>query len=149
MTKKLYETPKNWLTPDVCARLFKIFREKLEFDEPIPPFEIRFEGRLESILSSVRQSFNDRFLNKTVLDAAAAYFNQLIRGHPFQNGNKRMAVLFTHIFLLLHGIDFTLRFNEMYNFAIFIARASENGIDSETTKQWCKEVIEEFTEEKR
>lgn len=149
MIKKLYKTPKNWLTPDVCARLFKIFREKLKFGEPIPPFETRFDGTLESILSSVRQSFNGQFLNKTVLDAAAAYFNQLIRGHPFKNGNKRMAVLFTHIFLLGHGVDYTLRFNEMYNFAIFIAGAGEKGIDSDTTKKWCRDVIEEFTEEKR
>lgn len=149
MTKKLYETPKHWLTRDVCAQLFKIFREKLEFDEPIPPFETRFEGKLESILSSIRQTFNGQFLNKTILDAAAAYFNQLIRGHPFQNGNKRMGVLFTHIFLLSHGIDYTLRFNEMYNFAVLIARSGEKGIDSEATKQWCKEIIKEFTEEKR
>lgn len=133
----------------MCGRLFRIFREKLEFDEPIPPFETRFKGKLESILSSVCQTFNGQFLNNTVLDAAAAYFNQIIRGHPFQNGNKRMAVLFTHVFLLLHGADFTLRFNELYHVAIFIARTGEKGINNETTKQWCKEIISEFTEERR
>lgn len=59
-----------------------------------------------------------------------------------------MAVLFTHIFLLIHGIDFNLRYNELYHFAVFVARASEQGISSERTKEWCKMIIAEFTKER-
>ena len=87
-------------------------------------------------------------LNQTILDAAAAYFNQLIRGHPFRNGNKRMAVLFTHYFLLAHGVDFTLSYNELFYFAVTVAKAGEQRISSEKTRDWSKTVIERFSEEK-
>ena len=149
MIKKLSRTPKSWLTLDDCERAFKNFRDRLGKEEPIPPFHTRFEGKLESILASVRQTVGRQFVNATVLDATAAYFNQLTRGHPLQNGNKRMAVLFTHLFLLRHKIDFTLTYGEMVNFAIEIASAGEKGISYETTKQWCAQIIAEFTMERK
>lgn len=115
-------------------------------DEPIPEFETRFPGKLEGILESVRQSFAGKFLNPTILNSAAAYFNQIIRGHPFRNGNKRMGVLFTHYFLLSHGIDLTLHYNELFNFAVLLARAGEQGISQDMTKQWSLKVLIAFTE---
>lgn len=81
--------------------------------------------------------------------AAAAYFNQIIRGHPFKNGNKRMAVLFTHYFLLAHQVDYSLSYNEMFNFALTVAIAGEQGISSEKTLVWSRKIIEKFTEEKK
>lgn len=116
--------------------------------EPIPPYDTRFPGKLEGILDSVRQTFDGKLLNTTILEAAAAYFNQLIRGHPFKNGNKRMAVLFTHYFLLAHSVDFTLSYNELFYFAVTVAKAGELGINSEKTRDWCKTIIERFCEEK-
>lgn len=145
MIKKLLETPKNWLTPEECERIFEVFRKRLELGEPIPPFNTRFQGKLEGILFSVSQTFGGSPLNGTILDASAAYFNQIIRGHPFKNGNKRMAVLFTHVFLLNHGIDYELSYAEMFNFAIAVARAGESGITSEKTRDWCRVVIAKFT----
>lgn len=149
MTKKIQMTPKEWLTLQNCALLFKSFRQKLSYDEPIPEFETRFSGKLEGILNSVSQTYEGEYLNPTVLKAAAAYFNQLIRGHPFENGNKRMAVLFTHFFLLRNGLDFVLNHRQLYRFALIIAQASEAGIKAEETKIWCKDVIVKFVEEKK
>ena len=113
--------------------------------EPIPPFETRFPGKLESILESVRQTFGGQLLNPTLEEAAAAYFNTLIRGHPFRNGNKRMAVLFTHYFLLAHSVDFTLTYNELFFFAITVAKAGEQRISNDKTKEWCQKIIERFS----
>lgn len=149
MIKKLSATPKHWLTLDDCERAFRNFKEQLGRKEPIPPFHTRFEGKLESILASVRQSIGKQYVNPTILEATAAYFNQLTRGHPFQNGNKRMAVLFSHLFLLRHKIDFTLTYGEMVNLAIEIASAGEKGIPYEVTKTWCAQIIAEFTAEKK
>lgn len=117
----------------------------MDFDEPIPPFNTRYKGKLEGILNSVNQTFGGKYLNPTILDASASYFNQLIRGHPFQNGNKRVAVLFTHYFLLMNGLDYNLSYGEMFNFAVRIAIASELGFSSDRTKDWSKKIIEEFT----
>ena len=149
MTKKLFLTPKHWLTLDDSKTLFDTFREQMGENEPIPRYETRFPGKLEGILESVRQSFDDRYLNTTVLDAAASYFNHIIRGHPFRNGNKRMGVLFTHYFLLTHDVDLTLEYNELFSFAILVARAGERGVKPELTKIWCSEIIKEFSEDKR
>lgn len=149
MIKKLLQTPTHWLTLEDSRSLFETFRNQIGENEPIPPYDTRFPGKLEGILESVRQSFAEKFLNHTVLDAAAAYFNQIIRGHPFRNGNKRMGVLFTHYFLLTHDVDLTLKYNELFNFAIILARAGEKKVKPETTKAWAAEVIKEFSEDKR
>lgn len=145
MMKNLLKTPKIWLTLDVCEELFEIFRKKIEFDEPIPAFDTRFPGRLESIINSVSQSYKGKYLNSTVIDAAVAYFNQLVRGHAFENGNKRIAVLFTDFFLWSNSIEFTLSWQEMYHFAVLVAQAGEKNISFEETKKLCREIIGEFT----
>ena len=149
MTPKLLQIPKNWLTLVDSRILFETFRKRIGEEEPIPEFETRFRGKLEGILESVRQSYSGEFLNPTVMEAAAAYFNQIIRGHPFRNGNKRMGVLFTHFFLLNHDIDLTLYYNELFNFAIMVARAGELGIPPDTTKQWCIKILKEFTDSRK
>lgn len=145
MTKRLQSTPRHWLSLETCGRIFEIFRKRWEFDEPIPGFDTRYPGRLEGILESVRQTYGGKYLNHALVDAAAAYLNQLVRGHAMQNGNKRMAVLFTHTFLLVNGVDLTLTPEDMYNLAVTLARAGESGISGEETKEWCKEVITDFS----
>lgn len=147
MTKNLYKTPKIWLTLDVCEKLLEGFRNQLEKREPLPPFNTRYEGKLEGILGSVEQTYEGKYLNSTVLTAAASYFNQFIRGHSFENGNKRLGVLYTHIFLLMNGVDFTLTSEEMYNLAIAIAEAGEKGHKPEETKQVCIKIFEMFTKD--
>lgn len=145
MIKNLLKRPKYWLTLEDCESIFRDFESLLAQEEPIPPFSGRFEGKLEGILGSVSQTYDKIPLNKTVLDAASGYFNQLVRGHAFENGNKRCAVLFTHLFLLMNSVEFTLTSKEMYAFAVVVARAGERNIKPETTKQWCKEIIDEFS----
>lgn len=145
MTKNLLKKPRYWLTLEDCERLFQDFKNLLAQEEPIPPFNERFEGKLEGIIGSVSQTFEKKPLNSTVLEAAASYFNQFVRGHAFENGNKRCAVLFTHYFLLMNGVNFILTSKEMYTFAVVIARAGEKDIKPEETKQWCKEIITKFT----
>jgi len=143
---KLDQKPLFWLTTEESEVIFNKFKHLIQFDEPIPGFETRFPGKLEGILDSIKQTFQEEPLNSTVLDAAAAYFNQIIRGHPFQNGNKRLAVLFTHVFLLLHGIDFILSDKDVYNWAVSVAVFSKD-LSSEQTKDICKLIIEKFTKE--
>ena len=145
MIKNLLRRPMYWLTLEDCESLFQNFKNLLAQEEPIPPFNKRFEGKLEGIIGSVSQTFEGKPLNATVLDAAASYFNQFVRGHAFENGNKRCAVLYTHWFLLMNNVEFTLTVKEMYAFAVTVAKAGERNISAETTKQWCKEVIGRFT----
>jgi death-on-curing protein len=144
--RKLDQVPQFWLTLRISEAIFSRFRPLIDYDEPIPPFETRFPGRLEGILGSVSQRFRGQYLNLSVLEASAAYFNQIVRGHPFINGNKRIAVLFTHVFLFWHGIDFILSPKGMYNFAVLLANSSE-ARGARETKEICKLVINKFTKE--
>ena len=59
-----------------------------------------------------------------------------------------MGILFTHFFLIIHGIDFEFSSNELFNFAATIAGAAENGIKPEETLKWCRKIIRQFTKEK-
>lgn len=145
MTKNLLKKPRYWLTLEDCENLFQDFKDLLSQEEPLPQFNERFEGKLEGIIGSVSQTFDDKPLNLTVQEAAAAYFNQIIRGHAFENGNKRCAVLFTHFFLLMNGVTYTLTKNEMYAFAVAIAKAGEKGYKPEDTKIVCMKIFEDFT----
>lgn len=145
MTKILLKKPRYWLTLEDCETLFQDFKDLLSQEEPLPPFNERFEGKLEGIIGSVSQTFGGKHLNNSVLEAAAAYFNQLVRGHAFENGNKRCAVLFTHFFLLMNDIDYTLTAREMYAFAVAIAKAGEKGYKPGATKKVCIKIFEEFT----
>ena len=61
--------------------IFDRFYQEIDFSEPLPPFEKRFPGVLESILGSVQATYHKKYLNPTILDAASAYLNQFIRGH--------------------------------------------------------------------
>jgi len=116
----------------------------------LPPFESRFPGKLESMIGSVQQTFDGQYLNPTVLDAATAYFTQTIRDHPFKNGNKRVAVLFTHVFLMANKVEFTLTFDEMYQFAILVATVSENKqVSFEEAREVTKTIIQDFTKDLR
>jgi len=53
-------------------------------------------------------------------------------------------VLFTHVFLLSHGLDFSLTFREMYSLAVTIAQAGEQGHKAEETKKLCRSIIEKY-----
>ncbi len=128
MTEELKKPPKYWLELNYCEELFTRFRQNLSplFSEPIPPFSTRFTGRLESILDSVKQSYEGKYLNKTVIAATTAYFYQLLIGHPFQNGNKRTSILFTHGFLVINGFDFTLSQKELFSLAVEVIENTTN-----------------------
>lgn len=146
MIEELSQIPTYWVTLEDCESLFNDFKSILDKEEPIPPFSDRFPGKLESLLGSVQQTYSGNYLNNTVLDAASSYFNQLIRGHTFENGNKRLAVLYTQWFLIIHNIEFVLTPLEMYHFAVAVAKAAENQIKPEITKEWCKQIIQEYTQ---
>ena len=141
MIEEIKNHPKGWLSLRDCKGIFHRFREDVTFDQPIPPFETREPGKLEGILGSVSQTFDGKYLNSTVLDATSAYFNQLIKGHAFLNGNKRLAVLYTHFFLLMNNLDFKFSFHELWFIALQVAILAERGWSSKKTLKIIKKMF--------
>jgi death-on-curing family protein len=71
----------------------------MDWDEPIPKFETRYPNALESCITTPFMKFDKKLLYKGLVEKAAILFYLLIKNHPFQNGNKRIAVTSLFVFL--------------------------------------------------
>ena len=83
----------------------RLAQEMLSFNEPIPDFSTRFPNILESCLATPFQVFSGRSLYPSLISKASIFFYLMIKNHPFQNGNKRIAMTA----LFLKSVIFYLR----------------------------------------
>ena len=118
---------------DVEYIAFQLAQEMLTFDEPIPDFSSRFPNALESCLAVPFQIFSGRALYPTLMSKAAMLLYLLIKNHPFQNDNKRIAM--TTLFVFLYRNEKWLRVDtrELYNFTVWVAQ-SPRTVKDETIK---------------
>lgn len=130
---------------DVEFLAHALAKELLEGNEPIPPFRTRFPEKLESCLQTISQSYSGTELYPTLIEKAAVLFYLLIKNHPFQNGNKRVAVTALLVFLSLNGKWLTVDTRRLYNFAVWVAE-SDPSLNSETTDAIATFVRKNMTE---
>jgi len=109
---------------------FKLAKEMLAFDELIPDFSTRFPNSLESCLAAPFQSFSHKPLYPGLLNKAAILFYLMIKNHPFQNGNKRIAMTTLLVFLHRNGKWLSVSPMELYNFTVWVAQ-SPPGVKNE------------------
>jgi death-on-curing family protein len=100
---------------------FSLARELMTFDEPIPDFKTRFPNILESCIYAPFQKFDKKFLYQGLIGKAAILFYLLIKNHPFQNGNKRIAMTALMVFLYKNSKWIKVDQKEFYNFAVWVA----------------------------
>lgn len=112
---------------------FRLAREILPFDEPIPDFSSRFPNILESCLATPFQKFAKKTLYPTLVAKVAMLFYLLIKNHPFQNGNKRIAMTTLFVFLYRNGKWLKVDTQELYNFTVWVAQ-SPRTVKDETVK---------------
>ena len=117
---------------------FKLAQETLSFDEPIPDFSTRFPNILESCLATPFQTFSGRSLYPTLISKAGIFFYLMIKNHPFQNGNKRIAMTGLFVFLYRNKKWIKVDTQELYNFTVWVA-TSPRTVKDETVK-----AIEKF-----
>ncbi len=118
----------------------------LDWDEPIPPFSTRFPNKLESCLLVPFQTFGSAHLYKGLIGKASILFYLLIKNHPFQNGNKRIAVTGLLVFLAKNRKWLSVDSQEFYNFAVWIA-SSPPKLKDQTVKAveaFVKQYIVDF-----
>ena len=117
---------------------FRLAKELLGINEPIPEFSTRFPNILESCLAVPFQKFSKRDTYPSLIDKAAVLYYLMIKNHPFQNGNKRVAM--TTLFVFLHKNNKWLKVDaqELYNFTVWIA-SSPRKVKNEAVK-----AIEKF-----
>jgi len=98
-------------------------QEHLEWDEPTPEFQTRRPNILESCLTVPFQGFGGEGAYKGLTGKAAILFYLMIKNHPFQNGNKRVAVTTLLVFLAKNDKWFNVDNQKFYNFAKWVTES--------------------------
>lgn len=96
----------------------------MAWDEPIPDFKTRRPSILESCIATPFQSFGGRQLYRGLIGKASILFYLMIKNHPFQNGNKRIAITTLMSFLYKNGKWIEVDNQELYNFAKWVAASN-------------------------
>jgi death-on-curing family protein len=109
-------------------------QELMEWGEPIPPFESRFPDRLESCLRTPFQKFDGKSLYRGHVGKGAILFYLMIKNHPFQNGNKRVAVMTLLYFLFENGWWIDVDNDVLYDFANEVAQSPSRNSRIEVRK---------------
>lgn len=102
---------------------FRVAREHLSFDEPIPDFQTRFPNILESCLLTLFVRFAGTPPYPSLISKAAMLLYLVTKNHPFQNGNKRIAVTTLLVFLHKNGKWLQVDPQAFYNFTIWVAQS--------------------------
>lgn len=111
----------------------------MTWDEPIPSFSSRFPNALESCLQSPFVTYQKKHLYRGLIEKAAMLFYLMIKNHPFENGNKRIAVMTLFYFLHKNGKWLNISDNQLYEIAFNIAKTKPKSRD--VAVKWLQNVL--------
>lgn len=94
---------------------------------------LRDLGLLESAVARPQATFGGEDLYAGVYTKAAALMSSLINNHPFVDGNKRVGVTATGLFLLRNGYRLTATNDEVEHFTL---RVAQGGVAVEEIAAW-------------
>ena len=114
---------------DVEFVAFYLAQRHLAFDEPIPDFTCRYPNVLESCLAVPFQRFYGQPAYPTLITKASILFYLMIKDHPFQNGNKRVAITTLLVFLLNNEKWLAMDIDLLYRFTVWIAESKPEDKD--------------------
>lgn len=117
---------------------FSLARKFMEWNEPIPSFDSRFPNKLESCLAVPFQSFGGQSFYPGLISKTSILFYLMVKNHPFQNGNKRIAMATLFYFLYKNKKWLEVDNQELYNFAKWVSESNPK-LKEETVK-----AIEKF-----
>jgi len=102
---------------------FDIAKKLMTWDEPIPDFDTRFPNILESCLVTPFATYERKNLYKAIDGKAAILFYLMVKNHPFQNGNKRIAIMTLFCFLAKNNKWLSVRPEPLYRAALWVAES--------------------------
>ncbi|MEW1829404.1 type II toxin-antitoxin system death-on-curing family toxin [Streptomyces sp. NPDC088196] len=114
------------LTLDEVRIVVTLMAKRLyeEYDAPIPDFDSRPPGKLESCLAQPFHSFDGVEAYPGLINKAAVLFFVLVKGHPLENGNKRMAVASLLLFLSKNGYTLRAEVGDFLTLAVLVAEST-------------------------
>ncbi len=102
----------------------RLAKETMNWSEPIPDFSTRYTNTLERCIDAPFQSFGGRQLYPGLLKKSATLFYLMVKNHPFQNGNKRLAMTTLLVFLVQNKKWLRVDNQELYNFVRWVAESN-------------------------
>ena len=114
---------KSITTGEIEYVAFSFAQRMMEWNEPIPEFGTRFPNILESCIETPFGRFNKKDLYRGLIAKASILFYLMIKNHPFQNGNKRIAVVSLFYFIQKNNKWIKMNNIDLYNFARGIAES--------------------------
>ncbi|NQT49203.1 type II toxin-antitoxin system death-on-curing family toxin [Candidatus Kuenenbacteria bacterium] len=109
---------------DVEYTAHRLAKETMSWAEPIPDFGTRYNNVLERCIDQPFQVFSGKQLYPGLIRKASILFYLMIKNHPFQNGNKRIAIATLFYFLYTNKRWVKVDNQELYNFARWVAESN-------------------------
>jgi death on curing protein len=97
---------------------------------------MRDAGLLDSALGRSAASFGGQDLYPSMQAKAAALMHSLVSNHPFVDGNKRVAIAATELFLRVNGYFFTADNDTLFDFTMACAASQ---IGHEEIRIWIEQ----------
>jgi len=109
--------------------------------EDLPSLNYRYDAELEGILVLPKAGMKNTLFYPSLPEQGAVLFYEVIKQHPFYDGNKRMACLILFTFLYLNDGWLNLSNNQLYTMAHTVACSDPEDRDSHLS--WLQTVIAE------
>jgi death on curing protein len=122
---------------------YAMVHELMDYGEPAADFHTRYPGKLESCLEQPFMHLNGRYVYWTIHHRAAVLFYLLIKNHPFENGNKRMAVAITLVFLFKNDRWISIQPEGLYVLAKAVAESDP--ANKEFTVKSLKTIFKKYS----
>jgi len=85
-------------------------------------YGVRDLNLLSSAIYMPESSFDGKYLHASIPAMAAAYTYHLCQNHPFIDGNKRVALASSLVFLDINGYEFNCNEEILYNEIMNVAK---------------------------
>mgnify|MGYP006292687735 CR=1 FL=1 len=82
---------------------------------------LRDSGLLESAVAMPQSMFSGEYLHREISEMAAAYHYHLCSNHPFIDGNKRVALAASEVFLVANGFELKANDDELEKLTMGVA----------------------------
>ena len=89
-------------------------------------YGVRDINLLSSAIYMPESTFDGKYLHETIPAMAAAYAFHVCQNHPFLDGNKRVALASSLVFLDINGYEFNCKNETLYNKIMDIAKGKIN-----------------------
>jgi death-on-curing protein len=109
-------------------------------EDPIVEFRDHELSLLDSALNSPAQTFGQKELYSSLPEKASIIYYNLIKNHPFKNGNKRIATATFLVFLYVNGYWLAGDKQEIEDYLVELAKRVASSSGSQNRNDFLQEL---------